>query len=846
MKYTAEFKSINEKTYKIEIETKNGTGTKTITLSNNPFTTNVTSEDKHIYSPIKCGGATIGIITDYYYEDFYTGEAKGVKVTLYDTNGSSNIIEWIGYVTPTCYSQGFDKYFEEIEVDCVDGIAVLKDLPFTEVESEQIMSFRDIIFKCLKQSGCYSYFYISDNVQFTQSGTESIIDKLRISKDNFFDAKKDINQTDDDVAWSCYDVLYQILQFLGYTLVTEGDSVFIIDYDAIKNGNNKYWRYSLSGSSASSATSVEMKYSKHIDESAYKENGTSISLDEVYNKVTVKDEFNSYDNLFPTFGDENFDTNITAPNVNLSPFFHQMTIRDHGLQFGDHIAASPADGIMQDFCILVDTDWYGNWWLNVFKFYESPVFNMIHYNRSTRQTVDLGKTIKYSDLLSYNGAFYYRWYKTDAYQWIDENGNRVNDIYEWLNRQKASYNYNASTADKIKIWNQLFQQIKMVDKIQMSPIICFVNDGDNRFGPGDEKSYNSQTDNDVTKNYPFVTLKDFQSSIFGGVNHFLRIKGKVCSHDEGVTPHKLNDGGNNKDLKHDPDYKRIEQGYLWAKLKWGNQYWDGNGWTTSNVWFKLWYWNNNDRSSGDKGRGIKVLDYFDKDFDLKQNEYNIMSIGEDGIIIPCPTTGNLTGKAELSFTTRDMWGDSRKSHWHPKGNKNDNFYCRYLSKCVFITDLQVTAEIYEGLLGDADLDSDTLYTNVIENGAVSKMDEITFKVCTDDGKKPSYSSVDYLDSSGNSQFVTTLYNKALYNKEKSSNGTDGLAGVFRQEEHYIFKLASQYENPMTIFEVNLKNEGHKKYGTFTDKTLNGKTFIMTEITTDYKYNKTSLKLVEKF
>ena len=155
-------------------------------------------------------------------------------------------------------------------------------------------------------------------------------------------------------------------------------------------------------------------------------------MTEVYNKVTVKDEFNTFDNLFPTFGDLNFETNITAPSANLSPYFHNMTLRDHGLQFGDHIAASPSDGIMEDFCILVDTDWFGNWWLNIFKFYDTPVFNMLKYDRNSRNKVTIDSNIKYSDILSYNGAFYYRWYKTDAYRWVDENGNGSNDIYEWL------------------------------------------------------------------------------------------------------------------------------------------------------------------------------------------------------------------------------------------------------------------------------------------------------------------------------------------------------------------------------------------------------------------------------
>lgn len=840
--YTSIFAdTVNGVNYQIKIETAKGTGNKELLLSGEPLVTNMGAEDDYLYTPLRTGGATIGVLTDNIISDLYTGSVTGNKVTV--TNLSTNNVEWVGFVSPCMYDQAFDNELEEIQIECVDGIASLKDIPYWDGGNNNVEFFINIIFNCLKKVGCYRYLYVSDNVQMSSaSGTEATLGKLRVSDSNFFDEADSPDQTADDLAWSCHDVLYHIAQFMGMTMFAQGQDVYMVDYDAIKKGNNTYHRYSLEGSAVGSPTNVTLSYNYHIDGASHAENGTSVSLTDVYNKVTVVDEFRNFDNLFPTFGDENFERNITAPSANLSSYFHNMSTRDHGLQFGDHIKADPSEGIYEDFCIIFDTDWYGNWWLNIFKFYESDIFNFNQYNRSTRSKVNITENMKYSDLLSYNGGFYYRWYKKDAYQWVDENGNKSNDIYEWLNRQKSSYNYNASTKDKMKVWGQLFEQIKMVDKLEMQPVIAFINAGDNRFGPADEVNYNSQTDNDVTKNYPFVTLKNYNSSVFGGMNHYLRIKGTFAFHDEWVTPHKLNDGKNNGNLKRKEDYKRTNQGYLWCKVKWGNRWWDGDGWKDSDCWFKLYYWNTDDQ---DNGRGLKNSNNFDKDFKFKSNAYSLMNLGEEGCLIPCPTDGNLDGTAEISFTTRDMWGDSRRSHWHPKGNKTDNFYCRYLSNCVFITDLEIKAETYEGFLNDANLDTDTVYTNIIPNGSVLKLDDITFKICSDDGKKPSYSCVDYLDSSGTSQYLKTTYNKALYSSQSGTSGTDGQNGRLRQEEHYVFKLASQYEEPRVEFKCNLFNMGHKPWGTFTDKALSGKTFVMKEMETDWKRNKTSLTLVEK-
>ena len=833
MKYIGEFYSVDGVLYKIEVNTPSGGSDKELKLNGNPFVTSIEGDEDNIYSPIKCGGATIGILTDFYVEEFYASHPKQNKVTL--TNVTANTIEWVGYITPSMYAQGFDGELEELSVDCIDGIAVLKDFQF-EIDGDIITSFANIIFNCLKQSECYRYFYISDNVQFTSTGTESIIEKLRISQNNFFDPKKDIKQTDDDVAFTYYDVLFHLLQFLGYTLIVEGDEVFIIDYDAIRNGNNKYFRYSLTSSSLGTPNSVNVSFSKHITDGSYSENGTNIEMTEVYNKVSVKDEFNTFDNIFPTFGDESTETNITVPFANMSSSFVDWA--NKGFIFGDHIQADPSYYMNQNMAIVIDKDLHNNYWINFFKFYDSPVFDFIQYNRdSSRNKANLGGTLKYTDMLNYNGAFYYKWYKGGF-----NTENAISNLRTWVITQKFNYPFNGTTKDKVDRWMEIFNKFKDLNNFQLTNVIALINVGENRFGPADEQNYNDQTENELTKIYPFVTLKDYQSSIFGGTGHFLRITGKVCSHDVWNTPHKLDNGKQNGDLTRKGDYKRTEQGYIWGKLKWGDRYWDGTEWQTSDSWFKMYFWDTDDQ---DDGRGLKVESYYDKDFSFKAVEYTMPNIG-DGIIIPCPTEGNLQGKAEFSIATRDMWGDSRRSHWHPDGTKNDNFYCRYLSNCLFISDLEITAEIYEGLVGDADYDSDTVYTNVIQNGAVEAMQEITFKVCTDDGKKPSYSSVDYLDSNGNSQYVINLYNKALYGKENGTEGTDGENAKLRQEEHYVFKLATQYEKPMLVFNANLHNDNNKMFGLYTDKTLSGKTFVAAAREVNYRFNKCNLRLIEKF
>lgn len=234
--YTAEFTSIRNVNYKIEINTEEGSGTHKLMLSGEPFSTKMDSEGKNIYSPLKTTSATIGIMTKSLESNIYSGKAKGTSVKF--TNTDTNKVEFTGYVTPCRYDQDWNEELEEVEIECIDGIAVLKSIPYPYTGS--VETFANIIFNCLKQSGCFKKLYVTDNVQLTANGTDNIIEKLRVSQNNFFEEKQE-GQTNDDVAMSCYDVLIEVMQFLGYTMFAEGDEVFIIDYDAIKRGNNKYF-----------------------------------------------------------------------------------------------------------------------------------------------------------------------------------------------------------------------------------------------------------------------------------------------------------------------------------------------------------------------------------------------------------------------------------------------------------------------------------------------------------------------------------------------------------------------------------------------------------------------------
>ena len=811
--YTAEFTSIRNVNYKIEINTEKGSGTHTLMLSGEPFSTKMDSEGKNIYSPLKTTSATIGIMTKKLESNIYSGKAKGTSVKF--TNTDTNKVEFVGYVTPCRYDQDWNEELEEVEIECVDGIAVLKSIPYPVTGS--VETFANIIFNCLKQSGCFKRLYVTDNVQLTVNGTDNIIEKLRVSQNNFFEERQE-GQTNDDVAMSCYDVLIEVMQFLGYTMFAEGDEVYIIDYDAIKRGNNKYFSYNLTGTTLGTYTTVTKAYSHQITGESIGETGTTVSLDKVFNKVTVKDDFYTYDSLFPNFGDAKYETNITAAlDWNASDMFKR------GYYVIDTITQTSKTGKPENYTIFICPAWRGKTFVCIVKFYKSDVFQFCKYDKNTKQdrTEEYEKDMTWSKLFECHGATYIR-------MWKKEVGSREAEDF------RDRYNYMLPQETKLQMWIDFLNRDPQ--DISLTPYVLCLNWSDGHIGPAALNSTGryDRTENEDCRKYPFIRLRKFDSSVFGGKDAYLLINGKQLSHDEQNTPFPISDGANNKKLKREPDYKYCEEGFLWCRMKWGSNYWNGSAWQTTPCDFKLFYF---------KGDGkIRVRDYYDKFFDFADTASKSMVKGAKGYYLTCPQSGNLAGEAEfIIYCNRDLWGRSNHGHWH-----SANRYSRYYNYVQVLSDLTMTAEISNGMLDDMENDTDTTYTNVIASGAVDKMSDIKFKICTFDNKKPSYSGVDYLDSSKNSVYLKYTYNKALNSLETGVTASNRDGHKMVQEEHLIFKLVNQYQEPRTVIKTTLKNLGHKLYGTYTDKIIKGKTFIVSEMNIDYKQETAEMKLTEKF
>lgn len=288
--YQGQFRSIHKnKLYTVSIIT-NGQAVNPIeiTLGPSPFVTTMDNDNATIYTPVKYSGATIQIVGNNYLFDLYSSTAKQNQVHIID---SSYNLCWTGYTTPNTYSAPYDFITETYTVEAIDGLSVLKYYDYKTVvpDERNFRTFSELISSILQTAGCYSFWYIT-TATYIDGRAGELTDALTISESNFFD--------EDENPMKMSEVLEEICKFLGVTAMAHGNSVYFVDYDALKRGYYGFKRYNVGASSPMSTTSLDTI--KNVDAKAFMKTGSTLTLEMTYSKVTVKDSLYPVTSILPS------------------------------------------------------------------------------------------------------------------------------------------------------------------------------------------------------------------------------------------------------------------------------------------------------------------------------------------------------------------------------------------------------------------------------------------------------------------------------------------------------------------------------------------------------------------
>lgn len=329
MTFYSKFSDYKGKVYGLEMTVRSAQGADTnLTMSGNPCV--IETSSSKLFDPIKSRSCSLEIVTGDWYFQLYEPTSRGttVKVYEYDESYQNNVKEviFIGYLTPASYDQTW-TYKDTITLEAVDAISTTKD--FKWVSDGTYKTFLDIILSILQSDNINGYqgkLYVPRTYTYINEDHyawgDDVLGKLMSSSGNFID------DDDEHTPWTHYDILEEILKFLGWSLVPNGDDVWLIDYRA--EGEQSEIDYSVydirTGQQLaypnSPYTSEDGTVNLNLDKLA--PGTTSISIDDVYNKIEISDNLYKIDEISPDIFDDGYHINVTEEIEQMDPAYSSL------------------------------------------------------------------------------------------------------------------------------------------------------------------------------------------------------------------------------------------------------------------------------------------------------------------------------------------------------------------------------------------------------------------------------------------------------------------------------------------------------------------------------------------
>ena len=284
-KYKVPFKSISDTDYEILIDVQDYTGAITeLTGGATPITIETDSDD--VLAPIRASKATVSVYGSDYLQDLYTSNPQGIKVRL--MKGTD--LEWLGFMTPDTFSQDFSRLEFIYDMECVSALNTLKYKKFAETGSK--ITFLQLIKNAALLAG-YTELYLTTAITDASSG--NVYANSSVAVANFYDELGE--------AMNYYEILEEVAKYLVCsTFVPYKNALYLLDYKAIRNGLNQYYKYNPATTDA--PLTVTLSHVVSTQDLGYTGTGATLSRIAGKNKATVNCSLYEVENVIPEFDDE--------------------------------------------------------------------------------------------------------------------------------------------------------------------------------------------------------------------------------------------------------------------------------------------------------------------------------------------------------------------------------------------------------------------------------------------------------------------------------------------------------------------------------------------------------------
>ena len=355
MLYQGQISSLNGTLYTINIITGQSTEPVDIMLAGDDPVI-IESKSEFIFDPIKSRSCSINIVSDRYYMDLYRPEVKDARVIIYDNTDNDNII-FKGYLEPNIYDMGY-SYLDVITLEAVDGLSTLKDYKFQS--DGKYKCFFDIIISLISSAGYTGTLYIPKT--YSKLNGTTLSDDL--TKIIYAASANFIDNDEEQTPWTNYEVLSEIMQFLGWSAIPVGNDVWLVDYNARINDTVEYYKYNIY-SEEYLGTYTNNSSAIHISKDTILAPGSSnISIDDIYSKIEISDNLYDIEEIAPNVFDSEYHISINNERQwgpDYIKWSHQESKYFLWWTWGEHTVIDGYD--YQTICRLdPDSGWTHHWY----------------------------------------------------------------------------------------------------------------------------------------------------------------------------------------------------------------------------------------------------------------------------------------------------------------------------------------------------------------------------------------------------------------------------------------------------------------------------------------------------
>ena len=791
-----------------------------ITLTDEPFTVEYEGDETIIQKPYKCSTATAEFLLNTFRTDLYNTNQNNVLVKLsrwknnntYTVVGSSKVwtysystplgeyitgtytdyfgedypnnanlwdTVWVGFATPNTYSQAFEGVFDSVSINAQDALSTLKYIDYSSVDTKVgFVSFSDIIKKYVKQLGVYNYIYVTDAIKTQIVEQQDILHSLYIDERNFFD--------EDNKPMKVLEVIEHICNYLNLTAIPYGDSLYFINYDAIKNGENNYFIWYLNNDEFIMNSAPLTLESDHIVQmNDFAEDGTNMSVLDAFNKVTIKDDMYPIESIIPDIEDENnwvksekIDSTVFGPNMltidytsktfNSMNYSHQNPRQRIFIQWLGYSETTPFS--------TIKTSWYP---IDTAELNPSGHWALVpNYTKNT--SVNTDKLWSYETSQSNVGCCLIR-YSSNKYHTSKEEINKWNPSMAFAIVQPIPDNYREEVPKREGCW--------------------LWYDTENRYLPPympTQEVLDITTDN--------VQLSEDMSIDISGNFEFFPDMYTIPIQYENTDP------------------KAFEEWcYEWASLQVGGSWWNGESWQNNRCGFKLPIQYEKDKNA------------FNTDYAITSN---ILSSNDKkySVAVPILFNNNVSVITSISFKLyRTIC--PRFAYLSPLTLLKDFNITLSSSK----TKVMINALDY---INTEDNTKDNIeYSLKLNSVAQEEYPDIENKITTWNFVNPNYSSTLLSPLFYENGYINIVRKEFLKNKTIYNKGTNS---ILLAEDHKIQSIQDQYKKATITIDMSLKESLQiKPWTTLHYHYFDDVVFVIDSSSYDYRWNKQTIKLFEK-